>query len=158
MKTLLLALILALTACETTTPSGGTPPASQVESVQRTAAIVEMSAQLATYGVLRTEPDNRPYFETSVLFINTSISKGQYDPDEISRILANISINDKNSEIVFISVTATLGIYRIVWADAVDKNLDKNAYVRPVLEALSRGITLGLNSISTEKKFNLKRR
>lgn len=157
MKTLLLAFILAFTACQTTTPPGENPP-SQVESVNRTSAIVEMSAQLATYGVLRTEPDTRPYFETAVLLINSAISRGQYDPDAISNILAKVSIDGKDREIVFITTTAALALYRITYADALDRKLDQNIYVRPVLTALANGIQLGLNSISTERKFNLSRR
>lgn len=160
MKKFLLILVscFALIACETTTPPGGETPSGQIESVTRTAAIIEMSAQLATYGVLRTDPDTRPYFETSVLLINSAISRGQYDPDAISNILAKISINAKDSEIVFISTTAALALYRITYADSVGRQLDKNVYVKPVLAALANGIQLGLNAISTEKKFNLSRR
>lgn len=160
MKRLLLILVscFALIACETTTPPDGTPTTEQIESVTRTAAILEMSAQLATYGVLRTEPDTRPYFETAVLLIQAAISRGQYDPDAISNILAKISINSKDSEIVFISTTAALSLYRITYADAVDKKLDRQIYVKPVLAALANGISLGLNAIHTERKFNLQRR
>lgn len=157
MKTLLLSLILALTACQTV-PPGHAPTPEQIESVNRTSAIVEMSSQLAVYGTLRHEPDARPYFESAVLLLNSAISRGEYNPDALIGILSKINVDNKDREVVYITTTAALNLYRIIYADAVDKKLDQNIYVRPVLEALTRGIQLGLNSISTENKFNLKRR
>ena len=165
MLLVLIASVSIFAACSSgcKTNDGNTPPSntdtnSQVEAVARTAAIVEMSAQLATYGVMRNEPDLRPYFETAVLLINTAISRGQYDPDAISNILAKISIDARDSEIVFMTTTAALALYRISYAEAVGKRLDQNVYCKPVLVALANGISMGLNAVHTETKFNLKRK
>jgi hypothetical protein len=166
-KSLLLALFASVSVfaacssgCKTNDniPPGSSTNTNSVQSVATTCAIVEMSSQLAVYAVLRNEPEARPYFQTAVLLINAAISKGDYSPDAISNILSKVTIDGKDREIVFMAITSTLTLYRVVWAEAAGKQLDKNIYVKPVLEALARGIQMGMSAITTEKKLNLPRK
>lgn len=159
MKNLFLLILVSfsLIACQTTVdpnpiPNPGPTP-GQIESVTRASSIVEMSAQLSTYFILKSQPDARVYFESAVLVLNLAVNRGDYSPTSLSNILSRITVNNSSSEIVYISVSAALTLYKIVWADAVNRNLDKNLYVRPVLVALSNGVALGLNSLVTERKL-----
>lgn len=134
------------------------PAAEQTNSVIKTAAIVEMSAQLATFAAVRADTNSAKYFRAAQLVINGAVTRGDYNPTNVASLLRQLNVDGANSDIVYLAVTSALNVYKIVWSDAVEARLDEHIYVRPVLQSLARGIQLGLDGPRTEKRYNLPRK
>lgn len=138
---------LSLTGCATTGPHQ-----SQM-SIERTAAIVRMSAQLGTYYAVKEEPEAQKWFMSAQTILTVLIRDKVLTPEQVRAAL--IGLDAENQDLI-VPVMAALNIYDVFFADVTRQNLDKVTYLVPVLTALRDGIALGLNLPATKSMHGIK--
>lgn len=111
------------------------------ETVGRDLAVV---AKIGVREALRQDPNSRAYFEASVVVLSTSLDGGVYDPVTLQHSLQTISIKELRDPKITDAVTAALELYAAHVAPMLDKKLDANIYVKPLLRGLRDGIAAGL--------------
>ena len=142
---LVLSAMLMTTGCATT----GNPP-SQTQ-VQSTAAVVEAAAQIGVFFAVRSEPNTKGYFELASSVIGILMVDGTYDPAILRKNLEDMTINELKEPEAVVAISTAISVYEVYFAEAVSKNLDKNVYVKPVMNGLKRGIELGVKLAETYK-------
>ncbi len=138
---------LMLTGCATT--QNGTVP-SQTQ-VQATAAAVEAASQIGVFFAVRSEPNTKGYFELASSVIGILMVDGTYDPAILRKNLEDMTINELKEPEAVVAISSAISVYEVYFAEAVSKNLDKNVYVKPVMNGLKRGIELGVKLAETYK-------
>jgi hypothetical protein len=142
---------LLTTGCATTGGTGVT-----IDPV-KAAASVKIATQFGVYWAVKDHPEITPYIKSVQVAIQAALDKGNYSPEELDKILNDVNMPEQQRPLVRMACASAIEIYRLFFADVVDANLDQSVYVRPVLQALSEGILLGLDQPATAKKYNLPR-
>lgn len=144
--TLALALSgLLLTGCATT-PGGGSSP-----NIPQISAVVKVAARYGVFYAVRQEPKSREYFTLAETALGALLNSGTFDPVALEATLKNIPVNELNSAEALLAVQSALEIYKSTYAEVVSKKLDEVQYLRPILQSLLDGITLGLAAEATSK-------
>lgn len=139
---------LLLTGCATT-QNGAAPSQTQV---QATAAAVEAASQIGVFFAVRSEPDSKGYFEVAATIIGIAIADGAYDPAALKKSLEDMTVNELKEPEALLAITTALNVYEAYFGQAVSQKLDQNVYVKPVLNALKRGIEFGIRLAETYKE------
>ena len=103
-------------------------------------ASVGIAAQMGSSSVVRKHPQYRDYFVAVGSLLQGFCNSGDFDPEAIQIALSKLT--GGNSE-VRIGVMSALTIYQTWYRSAVSQGLDKNEYVKPVLNALASGVIAG---------------
>lgn len=85
-----------------------------------------------------------PYLRAASIILRSAANAGAYDPVALQTSLKNISIKELRTPEAEAGINAAFAIYKAYVGRAADARLDKNAWVKPVLNALADGIEAGL--------------
>jgi hypothetical protein len=87
--------------------------------------------------------------------LGSLLTSGQYNPLALETALKNITVNELNSVEALLAVQSALEIYKVTYAEVVSKKLDEVQYLRPILQSLVDGITLGLSVEATGRSVGV---
>lgn len=154
---LIILLVLLLFAAGCKTAPGpvppGTDPAVRVMDVEKTAAIVSTSAQLATYFMVRDKPSLRPAFEAAAVAVALLVDRDSVTPEAIR---AALRASGADQEVAVALEAAVQLVHALYGTDLAALN-GRSAYVRPLGVALVTGVRQGLDALSTEVEFGIPR-
>lgn len=142
---------------QTPNPDGTTNSSVVFDPVAAQATVASI-AEIGTYMAVRDNPQSAKYLSLAVVTINSFVQEGQFDPAEIERKLVALKIDGLEDPYAVMGVRAALIFYKNAYASVVAQKLDKAGNLKPILVALSSGISAGLSSASVEVKYNLPRR
>ena len=125
------------TGCASLQNAGATDPATKVAVIS---ASVGIAAQMGSSSVIRKHPQYREYFVAVGSLLQGFCNSGNFDPEAIQVALSKLTKGNSEAQM---GVMSALAIYQTWYARAVSQGLDKNDYVKPVLNALASGVIAG---------------
>lgn len=142
MKRVWMSLVLAasLLASVMFTGCSSTPPTAT--KAARMKAVAELAAYTGSQVDLIDNPDHRPFFEASVVALDSLLQSKDYDPAKFVAALRNLPIKRIGDDKGAIIVTSAVILWDLYAAEIV--NLDKAVYVKPVIEGVRSGLARAL--------------
>jgi hypothetical protein len=94
---------------------------------------------------LQSKPELRPDFAIASQGLSALINRGQFDSQSLREAFAqiNVEVNDG----VWTAIESVIELFDSYTGDFVAQGLDRNAYVRPLLEGVQTGLVEGLAAI-----------
>ncbi len=105
---------------------------------------LKVAARAGSIAAIRYDANARAYLQSALGVLQTALDEEQYDPTNISQGLQNISIKEARDPQIIQGVNDVLELYQSHFGDVVSANLDKNIYVRPMLEGIRDGVQQAL--------------
>ena len=144
----LLALVLVCSIAFLSTGSSGCKSPNSTDpggtnsnvNVDKTAATVQLVAQIAVYQVIQGHPEYRQYFAAAATAIKSFALGQDLSPESLENIVANLG----GSQDVSLAVATGIAVYKIWFADF--GGLDDKSPARVILGSLVNGISAGTKS------------
>lgn len=138
--TTILSIVAAIALCTACTTA---PKSSPVLDVGDIAAVAENAAWVGTMLHLIDNPDDREWFELAHDAIGAAIAANDYDPLRFKDSLEAIPVDELSGDKGAIIVRSSI----LLWSSVTPRlvALDTEQQVKPVMEAVYRGITKALS-------------
>jgi hypothetical protein len=153
--------LFSQTGCKTvqtvTTDPFGTIVTNEVvvfDSVAAQATVSSM-AELGVYMAVMQDTNTIPYFKLAVTALNSLIVEGQFDPGAIEARLKALEVEGLQNPYAMLGVRGALIFYKNAFSTVVAHKLDQTAVLKPILIALSTGISSGMSGQNVQIKYNL---
>lgn len=130
------ALVGILMSCGCATTGNNQPNPAHM------AALAELAAYNGTVIRLLNHPDDAERFVTVAKAIKTQLDAGAFDPIAFTLTLQSLPIKEMQSPEAVLVVGSALVLWDVYGGQVV--GLDETTYVKPVMEAVYRGINRGL--------------
>ena len=112
-------------------------------------------AELGVYLAVKQDTNTIAYFQLAATTINGLANAGQFDPVKIEQELNALNVNGLSGPYAQLGVRAALIFYKTAFATVLSEKLDQVKNLKPILLALSGGITSGLSGVGIETKYHL---
>ena len=114
----------------------------------KTAKAAQIAARVGTVFGIQKDPEAKAYLQVAGALVDDMISGGDYDPAMLQAGLDGIDMSKlgSNSAEIKSAIETAFAVYSIYSGDVLGAKLDRNAYLKPVLLAISAGIKEGLTT------------
>jgi hypothetical protein len=141
-----LSAMLLMVGCRTTETITKNPDGTSTTNTVQTVDTnkVQKLAQLTARAgasiaaTLSKRPELVPQFKAAADAVDVLLLNGNYDPESVRQALRNINV--ETSDELFLIGSTFLDAYGIFAGDVVGAQLDKTAWLRPVLRGLVDGL------------------
>jgi hypothetical protein len=121
-------------------------------------ATISGIAELGVYLAVQQDPSTAAYFKLAVVTLNGLANANTFDPAAIEKALNDLAIKELKNPYAIVGVRAALIFYKNAFSTVVSEKLDQVQNLKPMLLALSGGISSGLSGFNVEIKYNLPHR
>lgn len=136
--------IATLALCSLLVLTPGCAGSGTGTSIAQAQASVQFASSLGTRMALREKPSLRPYFDAAVTAIDAVLLFQNVTPEQLRATLLALPVKEVRSMEAVAFIEDALRLYRSFWSDAVQRGLDQNAYVRPLLTGFRDGLSQAL--------------
>jgi hypothetical protein len=146
-----------LTGCNSPSPSS--PPVASTNAVQtatvdsnrvaRVAATVKLTAQTGAFVALQKKPDIASEFAAAKVGLDAILNDGNFDPAALQKALDDLKVKGPTA---YLAVSSAVSIVQVSLGSEIDDQLERTAYLRPVLQALSDGLGAALATVPPPKQ------
>jgi hypothetical protein len=90
------------------------------------------------------EPQARAYLADAAVVINLVLASGSYDPNSLNAALNTLGVKEVRTPQAQAAIDAAVALYKGMYGQVVEAQLDKVTWLPPILKAIADGITEGL--------------